>query len=157
MACDPVVTDDVQITAELMCLYLYLYMLTGEAWGERNEISFADQDHEKHGPRGQQGVDVVDGGITWNTLKRSLFGAAATRRWPSRPLRFTPLHSREHLVMVTSNYITNGNENRFELPGQKHDPTQGEQRFPYDALTSFADLRGILGTIFHYRRKSQSE
>jgi hypothetical protein len=89
MTCDPVGSDGVEITAQSVWLQHYIYMLMRKGWmGWEGEI-FRCSDHQKHGPGGQQGVDVVDGGITWNTLNRSLFGAARTRRRPPRPLRFT--------------------------------------------------------------------
>ena len=87
---------------------------------------------------GRQGGDVVAGGITWNKLNGLLSGAAATPRRPRGRSGLLPRNSWECLVTMTSNYITNGIQNRFDPPGQKHDQNVGEHVFPYDALASLA-------------------
>ena len=87
---------------------------------------------------GRQGCDVVAGGITWNKLNGLLSGAAATPRRPRGRSGPLPRNSWECLVTMTSNYITNGNETRFDPPGQKQDQKVGEHVFPYDALASLA-------------------
>ena len=97
---------------------------------------------QKSGSRGLQGIDLVAGGITWNTLNGFLSRAAGTVAGLPGRSGLQPQNESipvlEHGLKMTQNRPRSS----LDLPGPKHDPREGEQGFPYDALASFA-LKGV--------------
>jgi len=99
---------------------------------------------QKSGSRGLQGIDLVAGGITWNTLNGFLSGAAGTVAGLSGRSGLQIRNSSKCLVTnATTNYLKNDISASPDLPEPKHHPREGGTGFSLRCIGEFRSQGGI--------------
>ena len=100
---------------------------------------------QKSGSRGLQGIDLVAGGITWNTLNGFLSRAAGTVAGLPGRSGLQPQNESipvlEHGLKMTQNRPRSS----LDLPGPKHDPREGGTGFSLPSIDTYGMSLGYIG------------